>query len=78
MVMGVLSEAEKKVLEIVSQRKLITKQEVNSLLEPHGFTSKDVNLSRLAENGFMQLVEGMGTVLIATKKGQDYLKEQDF
>ena len=69
------SEAEKKVLELVAQRKLITKQEITSFLKDNGFSGKDVNLMRLNNSGYMKVVEGMGTVFIVTKKGQEFLRE---
>lgn len=71
---GMLSEAAKKVIELMAEKELLTKQEVNSFLQQNGFDPKDVSIDQLNEEGYMKVVEGMGTVLIATKKCREFLK----
>ncbi len=77
MITNGFSEAERKVLGLVAERKLVTRQEINSFLADNGFSPKDVSLARLQGGGYMQVVEGMGTVFIVTKKGQEFLRELD-
>ena len=72
---GVVSEAERKLLEYIAEKKLLTRQEINEFLRNNGYNQNEVNLMRLHESGYMRMVEGMGTVFIVTKKGQEFLRD---
>jgi len=60
-----LSESDRKLLEILSKKHLVTKGELK-FKEHDGV---DLNLNRLIELGLVEKVESLGTAFVITQKG---------
>jgi hypothetical protein len=72
-----ISEQERRVLEVVSKQLLITKGEIMSLLNKEKVNGTDVTLQRLRDSGFIDKVESLGTCFVITQKGIRAMKGQD-
>jgi hypothetical protein len=72
-----LSEQEKKVLEVVSRQLLITKGEIMSFLNKEKVNGTDVMLQRLRDSGYIDKVESLGTCFVITQKGIRAMQGQD-
>jgi len=68
-----LSDIDRKVLDVVSQKLLITKGEINGMVGGNG--AADVSISRLKEMGYIDKVESLGTSFVITQKGIRAVKE---
>jgi len=65
-----LSEQEKRVLDVVSKQLLITKGEIMSLLNKERANGgTDLTLQRLRDSGYIDKVESLGTCFVITQKG---------
>ena len=64
-----LSNEEKRVLEVISKQLLITKSEIISLLNKEKMNGTDVMLQRLRDSGYIDKVESLGTCFVVTQKG---------
>ncbi len=65
-----LSETERKVLEIMSKQLLINKGELVSKLEQSGINGSGLNLGKLLEMGYVEKVESLGICYVLTQAGQ--------
>jgi hypothetical protein len=72
-----ISEQERRVLEVVSKQLLITEGEIMSLLNKEKVNGTDVTLQRLRDSGFIDKVESLGTCFVITQKGIRAMKGQD-
>ena len=74
---GTLSETDKKVLRVMSDRLLVTKGELATALkkELKDVSSSDVSIQRLKDMGYVDAVESMGNCYVVTQKGMRALKE---
>jgi hypothetical protein len=64
-----LTEQEKRVLEIVSKQLLITKGEIRSLLSKERADGTEIMLQRLRDGGYIDKVESLGTCFVITQRG---------
>ena len=72
-----LTDQEKKVLEVVSRQLLITKGEIMSFLNKEKVNGTDVMLQRLRDAGFIDKVENLGTCFVITQKGIRAMQGQE-
>jgi len=70
-----LSESEKKIMEILSKQLLITKGELIMQLEKEKLDGADVSLNKLRSMGYIEKVESLGTCYVLTQAGQRALRE---
>lgn len=72
-----LTEQEKRILEIVSKQLLITKGEIMSLLNKEKVNGTDLMLQRLRDAGYIDKIESLGTCFVVTQKGIRAVQGQD-
>jgi hypothetical protein len=72
-----LTEQEKRVLEIVSKQLLITKGEIMSLLNKEKVNGTDIMLQRLRDGGYIDKVESLGTCFVITQRGIRAVQAQE-
>lgn len=70
-----LTETDKKVLEILNNKLLTTKTELAMALNKEDFDGTEVNIQRLRELGYVEKVESLGIVFVITQKGIRALKD---
>ena len=70
-----LSESERKIMEILSKQLLITKGELMMQLEKEKLNGAETSLGRLRNMGYVEKVESLGTCFVLTQSGQRALKE---
>ena len=70
-----LSEAEKKVLKLMSEKLLITKGELIMSLEKEKHNGAEMSIQRLRNMGYIEKVESLGNCLVLTQRGQRALRE---
>ena len=73
--MTMLTETDKKVLEILNNKLLTTKTELAMALNKEDFDGTEVNIQRLRELGYVEKVESLGIVFVITQKGIRALKD---
>ena len=64
-----ISENEKRILELASKNLLITKEEITRTLNRNDWNGTDTSVGRLQEMGFLDKVESLGTSFVITQKG---------
>ena len=64
-----LSEHDRKVLEIISRQHLVTKIELARKMGKQEYDGTSLNVNRLMEMGYIDQVESLGTCLVITQKG---------
>jgi hypothetical protein len=64
-----LSESERKILDIVSKQLLITKGEIAAKLGKSHLDGDSTVLNRLVELGYVEKVESLGTCFVVTQAG---------
>jgi len=72
-----LSEQEKRVLEVISKQLLITKGEIMGLLNKEKVNGTDILLQRLRDAGYIDKVESLGTCFVVTQKGIRAMQGQE-
>lgn len=72
-----LTEQEKRILEIVSKQLLITKGEIMSLLNKEKVNGTDLMLQRLRDASYIDKIESLGTCFVVTQKGIRAVQGQD-
>lgn len=64
-----LSDVDKRVLELLSKQLLITKGELLVQMNREKHNGSDISINRLREMGYIDKVESLGTCLVITQKG---------
>ncbi len=64
-----LSDTDKRILEILAKQQLVTKAELARMLGKDSYDGTHANVSRLMEMGYVDKVESLGTCLVITQKG---------
>jgi hypothetical protein len=64
-----MSEVERKILELAARNLLITKEEIARLLNRDSYDGTSVCVGRLEELGLLDKVESLGTAFVITQKG---------
>ncbi len=64
-----MSDVERKILELASKNLLITKEEITRFLNMNDYNGTDTNMGRLRELGYLDKVESLGTSFVITQKG---------
>ena len=72
-----LSDQEKRVLEVVSKQLLITKGEIMSFLNKDKANGTDITLQRLRDAGYIDKVESLSTCFVITQKGIRAMQGQE-
>lgn len=72
-----LNNNEKKILEILEQRHLVTKSELMTMVDKENINGADVSIGRLRDKGFIDQVQNLGNCLVLTKMGLRALKENN-
>lgn len=70
-----LSDVERRILELLSKQLLITKGELVVQLNRERHNGSDISIHRLREMGYIDKVESLGTCLVITQKGMRALNE---
>ncbi len=70
-----ISENDRKILEIISKSHLVTLGELGTRLGTNGPNGAATSISRLIELGLVNKVESMGNCIVITQKGMRALKE---
>lgn len=70
-----LSDVEKRVLELLSRQLLITKGELIVQLNSEKHNGSDISIHRLREMGYIDKIESLGTCIVITQKGMRALRE---
>jgi hypothetical protein len=74
---NMLTDQEKRILELISKQLLITKGEVMSFLNKEKVNGTDTMLQRLRDAGLIEKVESLGTCFVVTQKGIRAMQGQD-
>jgi hypothetical protein len=69
-----LSDVERKILEIMSKQLLINKGELISKLEQAGVNGGSNGLGKLVDMGYIEKVESLGICYVLTQAGQRAVK----
>ncbi len=64
-----MSEVERRILELASKNLLITKEEIARTLNRNEYNGTDTSVCRLQEMGLLDKVESLGTSFVITQKG---------
>lgn len=64
-----MSDVERKILELASKNLLITREEIARSLNRDDYNGTSTSVSRLQEMGFLDKVESLGTAFVITQKG---------
>ena len=64
-----MSEVERRILELASKNLLITKEEIARTLNRGEYNGTDTSIGRLQELGYLDKVESLGTSFVITQKG---------
>ena len=68
-----LSETERKILDVMSKQLLITKAELTRHVGR--YDGVDVHIQRLSDMGLVEKIESLGVAFVITQKGIRALKE---
>jgi hypothetical protein len=71
-----LSDVDKRVLELLSKQLLVTKGELIVQLNREKHNGSDISISRLREMGYIDKVESLGTCIVITQKGMRALSDR--
>ncbi len=69
-----LTSEERKILEIIDKRLLITENELVSMLRQENVNGGDHTIRKLRDWGFIERVHSLGTCIVITQKGMRALK----
>ncbi|MBI4176285.1 MAG: hypothetical protein HY518_03705 [Candidatus Aenigmarchaeota archaeon] len=69
-----LNDADRRVLEILNTKLLVTKDEVARQLRQDNANGTDLNFQKLKEMGLIEKVESLGTCWVITQKGMRALR----
>ena len=64
-----MSDIERRILELASKNLLITKEEITRFLNRNEYDGTGVSVGRLQELGYLDKVESLGTSFVITQKG---------
>lgn len=64
-----MSEVERRILELAAKNLLITKEEIARMLDRDSTNGASVSVSRLQGMGYLDKVESLGTAFVITQKG---------
>lgn len=70
-----LTDDERRALEIMSQRHLITKEEIALLANGQGASGFQLNFQHLIDLGYIEKVESLGTCFVITQAGIRAVRE---
>ncbi len=70
-----LSEEEKKILDLMSKQMLITKSELVVQLQKNNYNGTEVSIQKLRELGYIDKVESMGNCIVITQKGLKAMRQ---
>jgi hypothetical protein len=70
-----LSDVEKRILELLSKQLLVTKSELIVQLNREKHNGSDISIHRLRDMGYIDKVESLGTCLVITQKGMRALAD---
>ena len=70
-----LSDVEKRILELLSKQLLVTKSELIVQLNREKHNGSDISIHKLREMGYIDKVESLGTCLVITQKGMRALAD---
>jgi len=70
-----LSEEEKKIMNLMSKQMLLTKSELIVHLQKENYNGTDISIQRLRELGYLDKVESMGNCIVITQKGLKAMRE---
>jgi hypothetical protein len=70
-----LSDVDRKILEMLSRQLLVTKGELILQLNREKHNGTDISIGRLRDMGYIDKVESLGTCLVITQKGMRALKD---
>ena len=73
-----LNNEERRVLEIIDGKLLITEKELISVLERENINEADYAIKKLRDDGFIDRVESLGTCIVITQKGMRALKAKKY
>jgi len=72
-----LTDMDRKVLEILNKKLLTTKTELAMALNKEDFDGTEINIQRLKEMGYVEKVESLGIVFVITQRGIRALREME-
>jgi hypothetical protein len=64
-----MSDVERRILELASRNLLVTKGEIARALNRDEYDGTEVCVGRLQELGFLEKIESLGTAFVITQKG---------
>jgi len=64
-----INENEKKILELLNKRHLMTKGEITTTLNGESMDGVEVTMGRLRDRGLIENVQNLGNCIVITKKG---------
>jgi hypothetical protein len=71
-----LNSVERKILEIINSRLLITEGELLAELQKVDIANGDAGFQRLQDTGLIDKVRSLGTCIVITQKGMRALREK--
>lgn len=70
-----LTSEEKRVLEVINSRLLITEKELNSILNNENMNGGSSTVKKLMDSGYVDRVHSLGTCIVITQKGMRALNK---
>ena len=70
-----LNDNEKKILDILNTRHLLTKKELLLMLEKDNMNGADISMGRLKDKGLIDNVQNLGNCIVITKLGLRALRD---
>ena len=71
-----MDESERKILEIVNSKLLITEGELSAALEKVCINNGSDTFQKLRDDGLIERVHSLGTCIVITQKGMRALKKR--
>jgi uncharacterized membrane protein len=70
-----LTDNERKIMEILRERQIVTKEEINRVFRTNG-DGVSLSFNRLVEMGYVEKIESLGTCYVITQEGSRAMKVQ--
>lgn len=70
-----LNDSERRVLDIMSKKLLVTKEEIMASLNRNNPNDNGANLKKLTDLGYIEKVESIGTCFVITQKGMKTMRD---
>jgi len=71
-----LNSNEKRILEIINNKLLITEKELNEILKKENIDGAPTTFRKFVDSGFIEKITSLGTCIVITQKGMRALRDK--